>query len=231
MKKEFRAYLSGLLLVGSLGVQAAEDSLYDFHWLDPDKAVYVLQNKVHKKEGTFFIDLAYVANQTATFQDTSGILLTPGYFWHEEWGVELLYLKYQNQNNSAFRNVRVVNSSVPYVRRHDQTIGLGVVWSPFYGKVNAFNEIYYFDWSISGGVAQITTEQNLNSAVNNLAIAYDTETDVGLYLKSQIKFHLSEAWHLGVGYLGSFYRAPGARGSGDNLEINSDFLFQVGWSH
>jgi outer membrane beta-barrel protein len=230
MKKEFRTYFIWLLLF-SFGVQAAEDSLYDFHWLDPDKAVYVLQNKIHKKEKSFFVDLAYVANQTATFQDTRGILINPGYFWHEEWGIEVLFLKYQNQNNAAFKNVKTVNSVVPYVRRHDQTMALGLVWAPFYGKVNAFNEIYYFDWNLSGGLAQVTTEQNLNSAQNNLAIAYESESDLGLYLKTQVKFHLSQTWHLGIGYLMTMYKAPGARGSGENVEYNSDLLFQVGWSY
>jgi hypothetical protein len=123
------------------------------------------------------------------------------------------------------------HSGVPYVRRHDQTLGLGLVWAPFYGKVNAFNEIYYFDWNLSAGFAQVATETNLASIENNLAITYDSESDVGLYIKTQVKFHLSQTWHLGIGYLATMYRAPGARGSGDNLEINNDILFQVGWSH
>jgi hypothetical protein len=38
-------------------LKANEKDLYDFMWLDPDKKVYVLQNKVHKKERTIYINL------------------------------------------------------------------------------------------------------------------------------------------------------------------------------
>mgnify|MGYP000697543964 CR=1 FL=1 len=38
------------MTLGTPKVMATEKDLYDFLWLDPDKKVYVLQNKVHKKE-------------------------------------------------------------------------------------------------------------------------------------------------------------------------------------
>ncbi len=36
---------------------AGEKDLYDFQWLDPDKSVYVLQNKIYPKNKTFYVDI------------------------------------------------------------------------------------------------------------------------------------------------------------------------------
>ena len=48
-----RQLLTIVLIVGILGfptvLPASEKDLYNFLWLDPDKKVYVLQNKIHKK--------------------------------------------------------------------------------------------------------------------------------------------------------------------------------------
>jgi hypothetical protein len=41
------------ILSGSKALFAAEDDLYDYLWLDPDKKVYVLQNKVYKKKSKY----------------------------------------------------------------------------------------------------------------------------------------------------------------------------------
>lgn len=52
MKVNYRN-ISALALVlftlSAPALRADEKDLYDFMWLDPDKKVYVLQNKVHKK--------------------------------------------------------------------------------------------------------------------------------------------------------------------------------------
>ena len=41
-----------VVLFVTKNTHAGEKSLYDFLWLDPDKKVYVLQNKIYKKEHT-----------------------------------------------------------------------------------------------------------------------------------------------------------------------------------
>jgi len=80
----------GLFIIITLGqVKAGEESLYDFLWLDPDKKVYVLQNKLYKKEHSFFFDAGYLLNFTSKFQETSGFKINGGFYFHEEWGIEL----------------------------------------------------------------------------------------------------------------------------------------------
>ncbi len=225
------AALVGLLW--STGTRAGEENVYDFLWLDPDKAVYVLQNKVHKKEGRFYGDVGYLTSVSGAFQDTRGVAVKAGYFLHEEWGVEALYLGYQSNKNDNYRNVQAVNGSVPFVRRPTSTLGAGVVWSPFYGKINTFNSIVYFDWSFGAGYARVRTQSNLKTAADSMAQdVYESETHNGAYLKTAVKFHLNQNWHVGVEWIGTQYRAPGPKNPGqDKFRSQNDLVLQVGWSY
>ncbi len=54
--------------------EATEKDLYNFKWLDPDKSVYVLQNKVYKKEKSFYTDLSFLKGLSSTYQDTKGVM-------------------------------------------------------------------------------------------------------------------------------------------------------------
>ncbi len=227
-----------LMLASMLGLwatssYAGEESTYDFLWLDPDKAVYVLQNKIHKKEHTLYMDVGYLQNLTSAFQDTRGVAVKAGFYFHEEWAVEVMYLGYQNTNNDNFRNVQLLNEGVPFVRRPERTLGAGIVWSPFYGKINTFNKIVYFDWSFGAGVAQVTTKSNLKSVTAaSSQDRYESENNTGAYAKSAFKFHLNQNWHVGVEWVGTYYRAPGPKNpKQDKIRSNNDLIFQLGWSY
>lgn len=223
--------LSGVLVART--ATAGEENLYDFLWLDPDKAVYVLQNKIHKKEHTIYMDVGYLTNLTTTFTDTRGVAVKAGYYFHEEWAVEMMYLGYSSNKNENYRNVTLLNGGVPFVRRPTSTLGAGIVWSPFYGKVNTFNKIVHFDWSFGAGVAQVNTSSNLKSARSGSAQdTFDSETHTGGYLKSAVKFHLNQNWHVGVEWVGTYYQAPGPKNPKvDKIRSNNDLIIQLGWSY
>jgi outer membrane beta-barrel protein len=226
-------WLAVVGVVAANGVHAGEESVYDFLWLDPDKAVYVLQNKVHKKEKTFYVDVGYLTNFSGAFQDTRGAAVKAGYYFHEEWAVELMYLGYQSSKNDNYRNVKLLNGGVPFVRRPDTTLGAGIVWSPFYGKINTFNKIVYFDWSFGAGYAQVRTQSNMKTVINDLAEdSYQTENYSGGYLKSAFKFHLNQHWHVGLEWVGTYYQAPGPKNPKvDKIRSNNDLILQIGWSY
>jgi outer membrane beta-barrel protein len=223
----------GLLLLIPKNTQAGEESLYDFLWLDPDKKVYVLQNKLYKKEKTVYFDLGYISNFTSKFQDTNGLAVKTGYYFHEEWGVELFYHQYSNKNNDDFRNVKFVNSAEPFIRKLDSTYGAALIYSPFYGKVNTFNKIFYFDWSFGAGYAAVNTKSNLKTArVSSAQSKYESESYGGGLLKTKLKFHLTENMHLGLEYMNTYYMAPGPKNpKSDTLRTNTDLIFSVGFSY
>ncbi|MCM2349948.1 MAG: outer membrane beta-barrel domain-containing protein [Bacteriovoracaceae bacterium] len=221
-----------LMMMMTKRTHAGEESLYDFLWLDPDKKVYVLQNKLYKKEHSFYFDAGYISNFTSKFQDTQGLGARAGYYIHEEWGVELFYNHYTNSNNDDFRNVRLINQAEPFIRRLNSSYGANVVWSPFYGKINTFNKIFYFDWSFGAGLAKVNAESNIKTVrQGNVANRYDKEDYAGGVLKTKLKFHVKDNIHLGLEYMNTYYMAPGPKDPGnDVLRTNTDIVFSVGFS-
>jgi outer membrane beta-barrel protein len=218
-----------LALFVSKNTHAGEKSLYDFLWLDPDKKVYVLQNKLYKKENTFYVDVGYLSNFTSKFQHTNGFNIKTGYYFHEEWGVELFYNQYKNSNNDDYNNVRNVNGADPFVRRFKDSMGALVVWSPFYGKINTFNKIFYFDWSFGAGMAKINADSNRKTVDDtNLKSTY------AAVWKTNFKFHLKENVHLGVEWMQHHYRAPGPDRDGkkakESFKTNQDLILSIGFS-
>ena len=229
---KFSIIALGLILMLTRETKAGEESLYDFLWLDPDKKVYVLQNKLYKKEKSVYFDVGYISNQTSKFQDTNGFALKGGYYFHEEFGVELFYQQYANKNNDEFRNVQSINGVVPFIRRMNDTYGAVAIWSPFYGKINTFNQIFYFDWSFGAGISQVNTDSNINSvSILNAPNKYEKKSYTGGVLKTKVKFHLKENIHLGLEYMNSYYMAPGPKDpKNDKLRTNTDLILSIGFS-
>ena len=68
---------------------AGEKNEYDFLWLDMDKKVYVLQNKVYRKTNTWFIDLGYLGGLNNDYQNSQGLKVDGGYYFTDQWGIEV----------------------------------------------------------------------------------------------------------------------------------------------
>lgn len=211
---------------------AGEKSLYDFIWLDPDKKVYVLQNKLFKKKYKAYFDLGYLSNESAKFQTTTGFQGRAGWYFAEEWGIEAIYNHYNSTNNDDFKSVQIVNNQVPFIRRFKNQYGLILNWSPFYGKINTFNRIYYFDWSFGAGVSKVSAESNIKTFNDSpTKLILNSESYTGALLKTNVKFHLKENLHLGIGYLSTFYNAPTPKNpKKDKLRTNTDFILSIGFS-
>ena len=213
--------------------QAGEKSLYDFLWLDPDKKVYVLQNKIYKKEHSFYADVGYINNFTSKFQDTTGFSIKTGFYVHEDFGIELFYNLYSNSNNDEYKNIRGLDVE-PFIRRLDSSYGLIGIWSPFYGKINTFNQIFYFDWSFGLGMTKINAESNLETVAlgANIPPVFLKEEYTGAVLKTKLKFHLQENIFLGLEYMNTYYMAPGPRApKSDKLRTNTDIIMSLGFNY
>lgn len=229
---KFSMLVLGLSMLLTGKVHAGEKSLYDFLWLDPDKKVYVLQNKLYKKENSFYFDVGYLSNFTSKFQDTNGFQLKTGYYIHEEWGLEIFYNSYSNSNNSEYSNVKYVSNVEPFIRKLNSSLGAVVVWSPFYGKINTFNKIFYFDWSFGAGATMLKSKSNLKTAGTPTANRFDSENHAGAVIKTNFKLHLKENVHVGVEYMNTYYRAAAPRNpDSDKLWTNTDIILSVGFSY
>lgn len=210
---------------------AGEEDLYDFLWLDPDKSVYVLQNKIHPKTKSLYVDLGYLMNLKSTFQDTYGAQIKLGYFISEEWGIEFDYMKYSNTDNSTLDSVKVVAGLAPFVRRPLSSMSVFAIWSPFYGKINTFNKIYYFDWSFGVGVGTYTMESNLKTAELKSQDKFEEENYTSINLKSSLKFHLNRSLHIGIEIFNTNFESNSPKNpNSTSWDQNNDLIFSVGAS-
>ena len=213
----------------------AEDDLYDFLWLDPDKKVYVLQNKVYKKKNKFYANIGYVVGLNDNFQDSTGIQFKGGYYIHEEWAAEFVYSQYSNSDDDNFKNLQTINGSTAFVRAVEKKMGVMAIYSPFYGKINTFNKILYFDWSFGVGLGQIQTESNAKTVSNaSTADFYEDEKNMAILAKTAIRIHATKNIHVGIEYSRDNYRAPGPTVNGnpgsDAWRTNSEIAFSIGFS-
>jgi outer membrane beta-barrel protein len=220
----------------SVSIYAAEDDLYDFLWLDPDKKVYVLQNKVYEKKKTNYVELGLITGLNSNFQSTTGIHFSGGRYFTEEFGVEVTYNKYSNNDDDSYTSIRQVNGAVPFVRRISAKAGINAIWSPFYGKVNTFNKIIYFDWSFGLGLGQIKTQSN-GDTVSNAAAAdqYKEESHMAVLTKTAFKIHLNKSFNIGVTYSMDHYKSRGPNlnnGSprSENWGTNNEAMLSVGFN-
>ncbi|MAX67883.1 MAG: outer membrane beta-barrel domain-containing protein [Bacteriovoracaceae bacterium] len=211
--------------------QAGEEDLYDFLWLDPDKSVYVLQNKIYPKDNSYYLDLGYLINMSSTFQDTNGAQIKGGYYFSEEWALELSHMKYSNTDNGTLDSVKVVAGLAPFVRRPLSSTTLYLIWSPFYGKINTFNQIYYFDWSFGVGTGTYQMESNLDTVELKTEDRFETESYTPVQIKTSLKFHLNRNMHLGIEFINTNIRTNSPKNpNSKSWDQNNDLIFNIGVS-
>ncbi|MGK0367178.1 MAG: outer membrane beta-barrel protein [Thermoproteota archaeon] len=220
-----------LLILIPVGLEAAESDLYEFLWLDPDKSVYVLQNKTHEKKKQANINLGYVRS-LADFQDSAGYSISTGYFFTEELGIELSFSNFSHNNNTTYENIISVNNTEPFIRRHNSITSVSFIYSPFYGKINTFNQIYYFDVDFGIGLSLIDSESNLNYIDQSSVFdEYDKESYTALKLKMNLKLYLNKDYHLYGQVNTSSYMAIDPQDlNTKELQIDYDLNFGIGFN-
>jgi outer membrane beta-barrel protein len=228
---QFKRFISILLSLITVNSFAGEEDLYDFLWLDPDKSVYVLQNKLHPKDNSFYVDLGYMMNMTSTFQETNGAQIKLGYFLNENWAIEFSHLKYSNADNSTLKSVESVAGLAPFIRRPLSSSTIFAVWSPFYGKINTFNQIYYFDWSFGVGTGAYKMESNLDTAELKTENRFEDESYTPIQLKTTFKFHINKSLNIGLELLNTNFEAGTPKNPKTKTwDQNNDLIFSIGAS-
>lgn len=218
-------------LLGSVKSFSSQESLYDFLWLDPDKKVYVLQNKQYFKKNKYYIDLGYLRGLSSQFSDSSGGVLSGSYYFTDQWGVEFSYYHYKNKFNDDYKNVRNINDTEPFVRELTSSLVAALKWSPFYGKINTFNKIIYFDLILSLGLSSLNTRANLDISDTNTNVPFEDENSIAGFSKVEVKAYVSKTWNLGVYASSHFFNADGPRVvNKSSLKFNNDLIFYVGVS-
>lgn len=182
---------------------AAENSLYEFKWLDEGEKVYVIQNKEYVKSGNIGFDLSIIDSNSSPYQDTSGFAFSITYYLSENWSLDFTYKQYNNSDSADLENLlNMPDGQVkPLIRRIDAAKLIHINWIPFYGKINTFNKIFFFDWGVGLGFGQFDTAGNYKTFLQkNISITYEEESDTGFNFRSFFKFYIGKNTTMGFEY-------------------------------
>lgn len=200
-----------------------------FLWLDPDKQVYVLQNRKYKKARKLELFLSGGLNLSNPFK--TEFLGQPrlAYWFAEQFGIEAFYAFIGNSDNDTFKALRTVSTSaLPFARENLSYVGGVFSWIPWYAKLNFFNKILYFDWALNGGIGQVSTKVDLN---NSLAgdRNFKEESFTAFFLGTSQNYYLTRNWTVRLDLIGMFYSAKGADNATTKMYKNFDFTAGVGY--
>ena len=157
--------------------------------------------------------------------------LRSGFFFTNDLAIEGFYNRYTTSFNTAYQNIKVINGSEPFIRRLHSSYGLNGVWSPFYGKINTFNHIFYFDWSFSVGLGKVNADSNRKSVVDpNVPSYFEKESYNTLFTGSNLRFYLTPKVHLNVGVQNSSFYGDDPVGNTKSVTHQIDFLIGLGFS-
>jgi outer membrane beta-barrel protein len=210
-----RLFLLLLVLIFASNLYAGVKNFYKFRWLDPDKHIFVLQNKIFNKKGSTFVDLGFGENKATDFQNTTMFNLRGGHYWSEEWGFEVFFSKYSHSDNNAYKEISKYSEA--FMRRFTTSYGLYLIYSPFYAKINTFNKIFYFDFNFGAGLASISGENNRRSiALGSTTTTFEKESYTGMALKWQIKFYITKTFNLSLEMSRTWFQAQKALELGDD---------------
>lgn len=198
------------IIVFPLSIQGAENDVYDFSWLDQEKEIYVLQNRKFRKKNSVYIGGTVGRSVSGAFVDSSEYNLIAGYFFSEDWGIELSYTGAQGTKNKTYDAVSA-QGSVAFFRQIETATSAMLLWSPFYSKINTFNKIFYYDWMFGVGFANASTTDNRKefsggSDSNELV----EEDNSGVAWMTAVRFYISQSWSLRMDFRGTHINADSA---------------------
>jgi outer membrane beta-barrel protein len=198
-----------ILLVPQMAI--ASSNTYNFSWLDPDKEVFVLQNRRYRKAGRLHLNVGAGITTSGAFVDSTTLQGRGGFFFKEEWGAEIVYANNSGKENSAaemLRNQGGGAGSVPFRRIVNNYLGGMILWAPFYSKINTFNSIIYLDWIFGLGFAKLEEENN-RQEFNTGAIQLEptVESHTGPMWNLGTKFFINERFNLRLDLTTIHYKA------------------------
>src|SRR5688572_15226833 len=97
-----RSLLLFILLIPIGRVVHAEDSDYSFHWLDPDKKIYVLQNRKYLKGLHPLFSVIGSVGFSNPYCSTYNIDPRLTFYFSETFAVEFFYTLVSNTKNSTY---------------------------------------------------------------------------------------------------------------------------------
>ena len=204
-----------------------ENDEYSFKWLDPDKKVYVLQNRKFIKKGRGLVTLMGGTGFSNSFRNTYQVDPRIAYYFTETLGIEVFYSKmFNSKNNTSKLLEKASPNALPVVRELRALTGVLLHWSPWYAKINMFNTILYFDWYITGGLGSVSSQLDTNQIVGQPSQFVD-HNFMCFFVGTGHQYYLSRTVIARLDLLGAIYRAEIFGNSGDKTWF-SNFNLSAG---
>ena len=213
-------------------LHANEKDVYEFSWLDPDKEVYVLQNRKFRKAGHLHLNVGGGITTSGAFVNATSLQGRVGYFMTEDFGFEGIFAKNSGSENNTALGVRNAGGagSKPFRRIVDNYTGAMILWAPFYSKINTFNKIVYMDWIFGLGYAQLKETNNQLEMVVPYPQTPTSETHSGVMWDIGLKFYLDESFSIRTDLTAIHYSAKNITIAGTSYYSNFDATIGLGYA-
>jgi len=208
---------------------AGNEDDYNFNWLDPEKKIYVLQNRRYRKAKHALITGMIGAGFSSPYRTAYNFDPRMAYYFTESWGVEGFYTFTMNSANNIYDAlVGSTGTSRPVIREIRSQGGGLVHWVPWYAKINVFNQILYFDWYFSAGVGSMSSRlESYDKTANRVTFA--DESLFAMYLGTGHQYHLSDRFIVRLDYMAGIYKAAIGDVAGTKAWFtNHDFAVGLG---
>ncbi len=212
----------------SRGLASSEsEGEYSFRWLDPDKKIYVLQNRKYRKSRHLLVSALFGRGLNGTYRSSFNIDPRLSYYFTEELGFEVFYSHFLNSETSTYQNLVAASpTTLPNIREVTGMLGVNFKWVPWYSKINVFNEILYFDWFFSIGLGKVNLRVDTRSS-STASSTYVQQSPLGLFLGMGQMFHVSESFLIRLDLLGAIYKAEAVSKNETSASV-SNFNFSIG---
>jgi outer membrane beta-barrel protein len=202
---------------------------YNFSWLDPDKKVYVVQNRKYRKAQRVALFASLGLNLSNPYR--TEYVFTPrlSYWFTEQFGLEVFYTGVRNSDNYTLTALKKASpTALPYVRENRSYYGALFTWTPWYSKLNFFNMILYYDWFFNAGVGQVNTAVDHNTRADK-SPDFVLENLFAFYYGTGMNFFVTRNWTVRWDLIGMAYSAVGADGVTKSTRTGYDFTLGVGY--
>ena len=198
-----------LALVGTSWATAAETrgegDEYSFKWLDPEKKIYVLQNRRYTKSDHAELSVLGGLGLSNPYQSVYNVEGRFGYWFREDLGVEVFYTRGFSSNNNTYRALKATGAASPVVREMRSQYGALLSWAPWYAKINVFNKILYFDWYFAAGAGTVGSYVDSNPSGAANFVPADL---FAIYVATGHQYYINESLLIRLDLTNGIYQAP-----------------------